>query len=117
MNKRETGTKQEQLACNYLRKQGIIILEQNYRVRQGEIDIIGRDHETIVFFEVKYRSSNKMGNPEEAVNSIKQRQIARISLFYIAKNGFSTLQSYRYDVIVILGQQIKWYKNAFSYSG
>ena len=59
MNTRKTGTEYERMAADYLQKQGIRILERNYRNRNGEIDIIGRDQEYLIFFEVKYRKSLK----------------------------------------------------------
>ena len=61
MNKRQIGTFYENAACEYLKKQGVCILEQNYRCKMGEIDIIGRHEGYLVFFEVKYRVSSRMG--------------------------------------------------------
>ena len=54
-NKRQVGTEKETLAAEYLEKKGYFIIEKNYRVRQGEIDLIARDGVCIVFVEVKYR--------------------------------------------------------------
>ena len=55
----------------------------NYRVRQGEIDIVGYEKGTLVFFEVKYRANAGNGLPQEAVSVAKQRQICRVALFYL----------------------------------
>ena len=72
-NRRQTGTFYERKAGEYLEKQGYKILEYNYRCRAGEIDIVARDGEYLVFCEVKYRKDNKKGTPLEAVTLQKQR--------------------------------------------
>lgn len=115
MNKRIVGSEYEELACDFLVKQHIIILERNFRVRQGEIDVIGLDGNTVVFFEVKYRKGFKSGFPEEAVSIKKQKQISRIALFYISFTKRSLDLSYRFDVIGIFGNDITWIKNAFPF--
>lgn len=60
-NKRQVGTEKENLAAEYLKKKGYFIIEKNYRVRQGEIDLIARDSMCIVFIEVKYRANGRSG--------------------------------------------------------
>ena len=68
MNTRQTGNRYEQMAADYLEKQGMQILERNFRRgRNGEIDIIGREGKYLVFVEVKYRSGDEKGNAAEAV--------------------------------------------------
>ena len=69
MNKREIGDNYELLAADYLRNNGVKILVKNYRNRFGEIDLIGYDGETLVFFEVKYRNNLQSGYAEEAVDA------------------------------------------------
>ena len=75
MNKRKTGQEQEVKAACFLKTQGSQILERNYRCKKGEIDLIAREGQYLVFVEVKYRSTNESGLPEEAVDLRKQRQI------------------------------------------
>ena len=65
-NKRQVGTEKENLAAEYLKKKGYFIIEKNYRVRQGEIDLIARDSTCIVFVEVKYRANGRSGDALEA---------------------------------------------------
>ena len=77
MNKRSIGSSYEDRACDYIRSQGVDILERNYSVKYGEIDIIGRDGADLVFFEVKFRSSANKGYASEAVNPRKQYKICR----------------------------------------
>ena len=66
-NKRETGTRKEELAADFLTRRGVKILERNFRCRQGEIDLIGMDGQYLVFVEVKYRKTARNGMPAEAV--------------------------------------------------
>src|SRR5665648_1233285 len=79
------GEKGELLAKCYLEKKGYSILEQNFRTRYGEIDIIAKFQEEIVFFEVKTRSDTDHGLPCEAVNKAKQRKIHGLSLIHISE--------------------------------
>lgn len=115
MNHRHTGAMYEERARVYLEEQGVQILEQNFRSRQGEIDIIGIEQEYLVFFEVKYRGNEKCGYPEEAVNQNKQQQICKVSDFYRYTHRQFYQFPVRYDVISIYGEEIVWYRNAFFY--
>lgn len=87
----------------------------NYRCKYGEIDIIARSHQdkSIVFVEVKYRSSLRYGLPYEAVDKNKQRKIMLVSKNYINENKLSFESKYRYDVISIYGNDIEYIENAF----
>jgi len=87
----------------------------NFRCKIGEIDIVGKDEDTLVFFEVKYRSSDYMGSPKEAVNYLKIKKICRVSDFYRLINKIDDNIKIRYDVISIKGQEVEWIKNAFDY--
>ena len=75
MNRRKIGQEQEELAAKYLEEKGYEILERNYRIRTGEIDLIARDARYLVFIEVKYRKNLQMGDPLEAVDVRKQQRI------------------------------------------
>lgn len=114
-NNRKTGTIYETKASEYLKTQGVRILEMNFSLRGGEIDIIGKDKDTYIFVEVKYRKNNSHGNPEEAVNLNKQRTICRVATLYAKIKKLPVNGSFRFDVISILDNEIKWYKNAFPY--
>jgi putative endonuclease len=115
MNTRRKGTEYELVAVEFLRRNNVCILEQNFRNRKGEIDIIGRDGEYTVFFEVKYRKDNSKGNPAEAVTLNKQRTICTVADYYRLTHGISDYTPIRYDVIGICGGEITWYKNAFEH--
>jgi putative endonuclease len=116
-NDREMGAAFEEKACAYLQQKGLMILDRNFHVRQGEIDIIARDCETIVFVEVKYRKNAAKGLPEEAVGIRKQRQICKIALFYLAFHRLPLSTPCRFDVVAICGEEIRWIQNAFPYIG
>ena len=75
----------EDLACRYLSKLGYKIIERNFRIRGGEIDIIAKDGQTLVYVEVKTRSSNYFGTPEESVTAQKLRFLERAVKFYRAR--------------------------------
>ncbi len=113
MNKRKIGEQQETNVCKYLESQGMVVLERNFRSRIGEIDIIAKEHEYLVFIEVKYRSSSASGFPEEAVDFKKQSKIIQVAKFYLYRHGISEGKPIRFDVVAIIGNQMKWYKNAF----
>lgn len=117
MNKRAVGTAYEKTAGEYLKKQGYQILEYNFRCRSGEIDIIARDGEYLVFVEVKYRRNAGSGNPLEAVDVRKQRTISRTALYYCMKHGYGETTPCRFDVAAVLGGEICLIKNAFEYQG
>lgn len=113
MNNRQIGTLYEREAVRYLADKGVRIVEQNYRCRQGEIDIIGYDDTCLVFFEVKARDSLRAGYGAEAVHMAKQRKICRVADYYRFAHGIGEFCEMRYDCISIDSGQIAWIKNAF----
>lgn len=115
-NKRETGARYERRAGAYLAEQGYEILEYNYRCRMGEIDIIARDGEYLVFCEVKYRSDDISGHPAEAVDFSKQRVISKCAMFYLTSHGLSDTAC-RFDVVSYEGDTVTLFPNAFDYIG
>ncbi|MCR5603305.1 MAG: YraN family protein [Lachnospiraceae bacterium] len=115
MNKRKVGAEYEERAVRYLAKNGIRIIARNFRSRFGEIDIVGHDGQYYIFFEVKYRKNKSSGNPAEAVNEHKQYRISRVADYFRVYCKLKDSDSVRFDVISILGEEIKWYKNAFYY--
>ena len=93
-----TGKIGEDLACDYLIKKGYQILERNWGNKWGEIDIIARDKETVVFVEIKTKVGISFGTPEEMVNPKKLAQIQRLASTYpLAKNN-----QLRIDVVAVI---------------
>ena len=115
MNKKEIGHKYEDKAADYLEEKGFIVLERNFRCRQGEIDLIGLHENCLVFVEVKYRKNVSAGAPEEAVGQAKQSKICMVSDYYRMTHPQNGGRQIRYDVIAICEDRITWYRNAFSY--
>ncbi len=115
-NKRKIGTEYERIAGKYLEREGYVILAYNYRCRLGEIDIVAREGNYLVFCEVKYRSGTKSGHPSEAVDFKKQKILSRCALYYIMKENAREVPC-RFDVISIYDEQIMVIKNAFDYIG
>jgi putative endonuclease len=116
-NKKETGDRGEQLAVALLKDKNFEIIEQNYRFGHGEIDIIARDKDVLVFVEVKTRKNLEFGPPELAVTKNKQRQIRKIAEMYLVENKITDMDC-RMDVIAILLKQnlppeINHIENAF----
>ena len=112
-NRRETGSRYEELAAASLIRMGFEILEQNYRCRLGEIDLIARDGRYLVFLEVKYRSSGLSGDPAEAVDRKKQRRIIQAARYYLLTHGLGEDTPCRFDVAAILGEEMHLIRDAF----
>lgn len=115
MNKTSFGKYGEDLAVVFLSKLGYKIIERNFRIRGGEIDIVAQDGNVLVYVEVKTRSSHAFGLPEESVTYHKIKFIERASKFYRA-NRRNLPEQERIDVIAIdfadSTPQIKLIKNA-----
>ena len=108
----DIGKKYEQQAVDYLIKLNYKIIEQNFKLLPiGEIDIIKKNKNTMVFVEVKYRKSKKFGTRAEFVNKSKQNKVTRTALCYIKKNKINA--DIRFDVISICQNEIEHIKNAF----
>jgi putative endonuclease len=100
MKRKILGQKGEDLACAFLCGRGYDIIQRNFRCRYGEIDLIARQGETLVFIEVKTRMGSGYGAPEEAVTAEKQEHIRRVALFYLQAHP-DIDQELRFDVIAI----------------
>ena len=111
------GKKGEKLALQYLKKRGCSIRSSNFRTRLGEIDIVGEDHGTIIFVEVKTRTGTMYGAPYEAVTPKKQVQLSKVALEYLNQHNLNESPA-RFDVISIIHEdgkkpEIELIKNAF----
>ena len=110
------GKTGEDLACRELEGRGYAILARRYRRRGGELDIIARDGQTLVFVEVKTREGREHGDGVEAVTPLKRRRITQLALDYVARNGLTECPC-RFDVVSILfdrsGPTIEVFQGAF----
>ena len=115
MNKRELGSRYEEAAARFLESRGYEIIERNYRCRQGEIDLIAKEGEYVVFVEVKYRSGDNRGGSIEAVTPQKQRRISKAALHYLMQKQYREDVPCRFDVVGVDGRKITLLRNAFDY--
>ncbi len=100
MLNKQTGDFGETLACDYLKKIGYKILERNFRIRGGEIDIVCKDKDYLVFVEVKTRYSHEYGIPSESITPFKIKALLKTALFYIQKINWGD-KGYRLDLVTV----------------
>ena len=100
MNNKEIGNLGEEIAKNYLISKNIAIINTNYRIRSGEIDIIGCENNELIFIEVKSRNTLKYGMPSESITKSKINKIKNTAKYYLYKNKVIN-KSIRFDVIEV----------------
>ena len=100
MKHTEKGVYGENLACEYLLKQDFEIIKRNFRYKKGEIDIICTKDEVLIFVEVKYRTSDAFGMPENSVDNNKKKIFLRTADEYIFQENWQN--DIRFDIIAIL---------------
>jgi len=100
-NKKSLGSLGEGFAKGYLTRKGFKIIMAPFRCKSGEIDIIGKIDDTLVFIEVKTRTGNRYGSPLESITPAKQRQIIRTAEIYLAYFNKDPFKTARFDVIGI----------------
>jgi putative endonuclease len=107
------GRDAETRAAAFLTGQGLKLLDTNFRCRGGEIDLVLRDGEHLVFVEVRYRRSAAFGSPLESVDARKQQRIMLAARHYLARRG--NRDACRFDVVGMDGSgRLEWVKDAFS---
>jgi len=111
-----TGRQGEDLAVAHLEKEGYEILARNYRCRCGEVDIIARENDCIVFVEVKSRRSLRFGDPCEAIDALKRKKLSRTALHYLQSRGWMNRNA-RFDALFIRMapgvEEVRLVRNAF----
>ncbi len=113
-NSKKIGKYYEQLACQFLTKQGLVLLEQNSLYQIGEIDLIMRDKTCLVFIEVRYRKNAHFGEAEMTISFNKQSKIKQAAQLWMLENNFNIEETeFRFDVFAITGKDQKWIVNAF----
>jgi len=112
-----TGRYYEQKAKEYLLKQGLSDFRENFHSRFGEIDLIAKDDDTLVFIEVRYRQYVDHGSALATVTRKKQQKIRMTAQHFLQKNGLTNRMPCRFDVLGMTGQHdklcIQWIRNAF----
>ena len=115
------GKATESAAENYLLQKGLVFLHRNFRCRMGEIDLVMRDRDCLVFIEVRFRRPGQHGSGAESITSAKRQKLIRSATFYLRTCRISSHQVCRFDVISITQAQpasnpdyeIEWIRNAF----
>jgi len=112
-SRRKRGNKAEQQASKHLQSHGLKLLEKNFSTKAGEVDLIMRDGETLVFVEVRYRKNTDFGGAAASVTTKKQQRIIKAALAYQQKH--MPQSSMRFDVVAIEGDNgdIDWITSAF----
>lgn len=101
INKKQKGTKGEKIALDYLEQQNIKIIEQNFRSRYGEIDIIGLLKNALIFYEVKYRENNRFGDIAYSITDQKRKKILKTAQYFLLLNKQYKDYQKRFDAILI----------------
>ncbi|MBC54956.1 MAG: YraN family protein [Gammaproteobacteria bacterium] len=116
--RRETGLAQEACAARYLMQQGLLMIESNFTCRVGEIDLVMKDGDILVFVEVRYRTRTDFMNPVTSVNYRKQQKLLRAAATYLKFRGLTDRVPCRIDVLGIWRTDnsdeinFNWIKNA-----
>jgi putative endonuclease len=100
LKRKEVGALGEKMAVDFLKKHGYKIVQRNFRCREGEIDIIARQGDCLVFVEVRTRKSSGFGIPEESITPVKSKRLVDLANTYLQSCG-SFPQSWRIDVIAV----------------
>jgi len=100
MRRRETGILGEKLAKDFLKKRGYRILEANYRCPEGEIDLVAKHKDCLVFVEVRTKKSLEFGTPEESITSTKKERLRAVASYYQQTHS-SLPQLWRIDVVAV----------------
>jgi putative endonuclease len=98
--RKELGLRGENAACEFLQRQGLKLLERNWRCSYGEVDIVALDKSTLVFCEVKTRKSLESGMPEEAIDWRKQERYTKIARVFLKRHKIKHTQI-RFDVVTL----------------
>lgn len=120
--KLDLGERGEKAAARHLRRQGYKILVRRFRTKSGEVDIVCRDKDWLVFVEVKTRRDEALGAPSEAVDKTKQRHMSKVALDYLRLLGYPKI-NFRFDIVEVLWPpgtrkpiEIRLIQNAFDLS-
>jgi putative endonuclease len=111
---RLNGFSSELKAKRYLENKGLSFIEKNYRCKWGEIDLIFRESEQLVFVEVKSRESESHGSAGDYYTKSKHQKLTRSIMTYLADNGFNPeTTNFRIDVIAITANDLEWVKSVY----
>ncbi|MDO4708416.1 MAG: YraN family protein [Pseudomonadota bacterium] len=114
----KTGQAAEQAACHWLETHGLCLVARNQRWRDGELDLVMRDGNTLVFVEVRYRASSHYGGAAASITRSKQQRLIRAAGHFLAAHPALAQLPCRFDVITACGNpatpEINWLRDAFT---
>jgi putative endonuclease len=114
---RAAGARFEDLALAHLERHGLVLVERNYRCRYGEIDLVMRERDMLVFVEVRYRRSDGFGDGVDSVGAAKRIRLVRAASAYLAAHPRLAGTACRFDVVALAGTPdalvVDWQRNAF----
>lgn len=115
LSRQQAGAYYEKQARRFLERQGLRFIAANVHERGGEIDLIMKQHDAIVFIEVRYRSNSRFGGAAASVTYGKQQKLLRAARNWLARTSgsFDTVDC-RFDVLAFTGSEIEWLTNAFT---
>ena len=116
-SKRLKGDTIERLACRHLERNGLSLIQRNYRCVHGEIDLVMRHADTLVFVEVRYRRDSSFGLPAETVDARKQARLRATAEHYLQRDKRASTRPCRFDIVAVShdpdGDRLEWLQNAF----
>ena len=113
--RKKLGFYAEQKAREHLQSKGLVLIEQNYSIHCGEIDLIMQDQEDIVFVEVRSRQYTHYGSALESINQRKINKLIKTAVYFLQSKKWLYKKNSRFDVVTIHAQsQLEWIKNAFT---
>ncbi|STA76434.1 Uncharacterised protein family UPF0102 [Citrobacter freundii] len=115
LTSKQTGDAWESTARDWLQSKGLHFIAANVHERGGEIDLIMREGNTIVFVEVRYRRSAQFGGAAASVTRSKQHKLLQTARLWLARhNGSFDTVDCRFDVLAFTGNDVEWFKDAFN---
>jgi putative endonuclease len=109
-----SGSAAEASAADYLAERGLRVIERNFRVRGGEVDLVCLDGATLVFVEVRLRRHADFGGAAASITAAKQAKIALAARHWLARHGQYADSPCRFDCVLLDGQNMEWLRDAFS---
>ncbi|NCT66751.1 MAG: YraN family protein [Rhodanobacteraceae bacterium] len=117
MTARDAGNRFEDLALAHLERAGLALLARNFNCRYGELDLVMRDGDTVVFVEVRYRRGGGFGDGIDSVGAAKRAKLARAAAVFLSTQPRLAARPCRFDVLAIAGTSeapaLDWRRNAF----
>lgn len=105
------GAAAEELAAHHLAERGLRVIERNFRVRGGEIDLVCRDGATVVFVEVRLRRRSDFGGAAASITAAKRAKVVMAARHWLARHGEAPC---RFDCVLLDGEHVDWLRDAFA---